>query len=82
MGENIPNISRLLTSLAAAVPSRRLQSDCHLCKSERPQLFQKPGNQRENGGQQKVQKGEREEKREEQEVAKGGDGLVDSEHEI
>ena len=27
-------------------------------------------------------KGEREEKREEQEVAKRGDGLVDSEHEI
>ena len=72
LAENIPNILRLLTSVACcpkSTPPGPHQSDCYLCKSKRPQSFQK-SDEREYGGQQKVQKGEREEKREEQEVAK------------
>ena len=72
LAENIPNILRLLTSVACcpkSTPPGPHQSDCYLCKSNRPQSSQK-SDEREYGGQQKVQKGEGEEKREEQEVAK------------
>ena len=65
LAENIPNISRLLTSLACCPnASRCLQSDCYLCKSKRPQLFQKSGHlMREKMGDNKKFKKEREKRK-------------------